>query len=178
MILATPTFLTSALCYTLAFSGLIAYFQVSSILLIKGLSLTPSLYGWCALIIASNYLIAGLIVNTFAHRLGTQGMLRLGSCLLVTGGIVMLTLNTLHELSVATVLIPTAIYVIGARIVIPNAVATSMEKLRHLNGSTSALIGFIQMMGSALISLSISGFDNTSILPLAVFLTGCGLRQH
>src|SRR5579885_1688703 len=174
IIFTTPSFLTSALCYTLAFSGLIAYFQVSPLLFINGLGLSPSQYGWCSLVIAGNYFIGGLIVNKFACRFGTQWLLVLGALLLIIGGSLMWFIYTLNDKSISTILLPAAIYVIGARIVIPNAIAGSMEKLRHLNGSSSALIGFIQMLGSSLISLAISSFDNTSTLPLAIFLTSIG----
>ncbi len=172
IIFTTPSFLTSAFCYMLAFSGLIAYFQVSPLLFMDGLQLSPSQYGWSSLVIAGNYLIGGFIVNKFACRVGTQWLLVCGSLLLIVGGVLMwVFMGNKH---IAAILLPAAIYVIGARIVIPNAIAGSMEKLRHLNGSSSALIGFIQMLGSSLISFVISNFDNTSTLPLAIFLTCIG----
>jgi Bcr/CflA subfamily drug resistance transporter len=174
-ILATPPFLASALCYTLAFSGLIAYFQVSPLLFIDDLGLSPSQYGWTSLVIASNYLIGGLIVSKLAARWGTQCLLIVGALLLIVGGSLLWLVARMDTLSLTSILLPTAIYVIGARIVIPNAIASSMENLRHLNGSSSALIGFIQMLGSSLISFCLTSFDNASALPLAIFLTilGC-----
>lgn len=174
IIFTTSSFITGALCYTLAFSGLIAYFQVSPLLFINHFGLSPSQYGWCSLVIASNYLIGGIIVNKFVNRFGIQYLLVFGTLLLILGGVSMLLAYTFNYVSISAILFPAAIYVIGARIVIPNAIASSMEQLRHLNGSCSALIGFIQMLGSSVISFLILRFSTTSAEPLAIFITVIG----
>lgn len=173
-IFTTPSFISGAICYTLSFSGLIAYFQVSPLLFIKHFGLTPSQYGWCSLIIASTYLIGGLIVNRFTKSLGTHSLLIIGAVLLIIGGILMLVTNALHYRNIAAILFPSAIYVIGARIVIPNAIANSLQKVRHLNGSSSALLGCLQMLGATVISYWIAKFDYETSLPLGVFLTVLG----
>lgn len=176
IILKTREFITGSLCYALAFSGLIAYFQVSPMLFINHFGLTPSVYGWCALVIAMNYLMGGMIVNYLAGRINIYAILLIGTSLLILGGIMMAFIALFNiKNNVYAVLIPAAVYVTGARMVIPNAIAGSMEKLRHLNGSTSALMGFIQMLGSSLISLLIASFDNSTALPLSGFLLGLGL---
>ncbi len=173
-ILRMPSYTVNVLSYMLAFSGLIAFFQVNPLLIINTLGLTPAEYGWCSLFIALNYLAGGLIVTKFAGRVEIRTLLYIGASLLIVGGISMLLAYKFLPLTIVTVLLPAAIYVIGARIIIPNAIADAMEHTRHLNGSSSAMIGFIQMMGSALISLLISLFDNTSLQPLAIFLTTIG----
>jgi len=173
-IIINPSFISGAICYTLAFSGLIAYFQVSPLLFINHLGLSPSQYGWCSLIIALTYLAGGLIVNRFAKSLGTHYLLMSGTLLLIVGGILMMITNALHYRHIAAILLPSAIYVVGARIVIPNAIANSMQKVRHLNGSSSALLGSLQMLGASCISYWIAKFDYKTSFPLAVFLTTLG----
>lgn len=174
-ILKTPAFINGSLCYSLAFAGLIAYFQVSPIIFINHMGLSPSAYGWSALIIAVNYLLGGLIVNRLSSHFSQNYLLMTGSILLIIGGFAMGILAQMGHSTVLSVLIPAAFYVIGARIIIPNAIAGSMESLRHLNGSTSAMLGFIQMLVSTLISLSIAQIDNVNSFPLSVFLVLLGL---
>ncbi len=174
-ILTTRSFITGTLCYTLAFSGLIAYFQVSPSLFIDGLGLSPSQYGWCSVIIASNYLIGGMLVHKLALRMSTYRLLIIGTMLLIFGGLLMLITYFFDYAGLTAILLPTSVYVIGARIVIPNAIAHSLEELRHISGSCSAMIGCIQMLGSAFISFLIANFDTMSPLTLAIFFTilGC-----
>ncbi len=174
-IFMVPSFFAGTLCYTLAFAGLVSYFQVSPLLFMNQLKLSPAQYGWCSFIIAANYLLGGIVVNQFADRLGMKKLLIIGALLLISGGLLMCLENFYQHATVAAVMFPAAVYVIGARIVIPNAIASAMQEVRHLNGSSSALIGFIQMFGASLISFAIASFDNSSSLPLAIFMTILGV---
>lgn len=176
-ILISRSFLMCTLCYTLAFSGLIIYFQVSPLLYMNVFGLTATQYGWSSLIIAGSYLIGGVIVNKMARVIGIQQLLFIGTLLLIGGGLLMLIEYAFGHVSLYSVLLPSSIYVIGARIVIPNAIAGSMEEFRHLSGSSSALIGCIQMLGSSLISLLIANFDYNTPFPLALFLTMLGISS-
>lgn len=174
-ILISRTFLMCTLCYTLAFSGLIIYFQVSPLLYINVFGLSPTQYGWSSLIIAGSYLFGGVLVNKLSSRLSMRHLLFLGTLLLIIGGTLMLIAYYLNYVSLLAVLLPSAIYVVGARIIIPNAIAGSMEEFRHLGGSSSALIGAIQMLGSSLMSLIITYFNYETPFPLAFFFTTLGV---
>lgn len=166
-VLTAPSFIAGTLSYTLAFSGLIAYFQVSPCLFMQTFSLTPSQYGWCSMIIAANYLLGGVFVSKTVHRLGTNKLLFLGTGLLILGGAFMLAAYYYHIANLWVTLFASSIYVLGARIIIPNAIANSMQELRHLGGSSSAMIGCIQMLGSSLISLIIAMLTSPPLLTLS-----------
>lgn len=176
-ILISRSFFMCTLCYTLAFSGLIIYFQISPLLYINVFGLTPTQYGWSSLIIAGSYLIGGLLVNQLARHIGIRKLLFIGTLLLLSGGLTMMLAYFFDYVNLPAVLLPSAIYVIGARIVIPNAIAGSMEAFRHLSGSSSALIGCIQMLGSSFISLLIANCDYNSPFPLAMFFTTLGITS-
>ena len=177
LILISRSFFMCTLCYTLAFSGLIVYFQVSPLLYINVFGLTATQYGWSSLIIAGSYLIGGLLVNKLAYHISIRKLLFAGTFFLVGGGLLMLFAYFFNYVSLFAVLIPSAIYVIGARIVIPNAIAGSMEEFRHLGGSSSALIGCIQMLGSSFFSLLIANFEYNTPFPLALFFTTLGVMS-
>lgn len=174
-ILVSRKFIMCTLCYTLAFSGLIIYFQVSPLLYINVFGLSPTQYGWSSLIIACSYLVGGLLVNKLVKYIDTHTLLFFGTLLLIGGGLLILLAHFFHFVNIYAVLFPSAIYVIGARIIIPNAIAGSMEEFRHLSGSSSALIGCIQMLGSSLISLMIAYCDYKTPFPLAFFFTALGV---
>lgn len=174
-ILVSRKFIMCTLCYTMAFSGLIIYFQVSPLLYINVFGLSPTQYGWSSMIIAGSYLIGGLLVNQLVQYISIRNLLFIGTFLLISGGVLILLAHLFDYVNLYAVLFPSAIYVIGARIIIPNAIAGSMEEFRHLSGSSSALIGCIQMLGSSLISLLITNFDYETPFPLAFFFTALGV---
>jgi Bcr/CflA subfamily drug resistance transporter len=167
-VLSTPSFVAGTLCYTLSFAGIIAYFQMSPIIFIDIFGLTPSQYGYSSLIIAMNYLAGGYIVNRYVARIGTKALLMIGTLLLILGGLTMLVAYATHLTNIFATLLTSSIYILGARIIIPNAIADSLNGLRHLGGSSSALIGCIQMLGSSLVSLIIASLTSPPLLMLAV----------
>jgi len=174
-ILFARSFLIATLCYTLAFAGLIAYFQESPFLLMEVIGLTPVQYGWSTVIIAISYLIGGMLVSRLVHKTGTQLLLNVGIVILIIGGLSMLIGFYWQGMTAMTILLPAAIYVIGARIIIPNAIAEALVEFRQLSGCTSALIGSIQMLGSALISFLVASFNYETVLSLSLLLTGLGI---
>ena len=120
------------------------------------------------MIIAANYLIGGYVVYRYATQVGTHALLMIGTVLLILGGLCMLLAYIYHFTNIASILLASSIYILGARIIIPNAIADSMKELRHLGGSSSALIGFTQMLGSSLVSLIIASLAHPPLLMLAV----------
>lgn len=176
-ILSNYSFLSGTLCYTLAFAGLIAYFQVSSLLLMKTLGLSSLSYGYVSLLIALCYMAGGLIVNRFASSIGTEGLLKIGIFLIILSALWMVLWNQSREPRLISIILPVALYVIGARIVIPNSIANSFAELRHLSGSTSGMLGFIQMLGSSIISFIVSGFNFESPLLLGIVFSIVGISM-
>ncbi len=173
IILATPSFISGTLCYTLAFAGLISYFQISSFLLMEKFGLSSFEYGFTSLLIALCYMAGGLIVNHFVAILGSQNLLKMGIYIITLSGIFMGVLDQ-FETGIISLLLPICGYIIGTRIIIPNAIAHSFTGLRHLSGSTSGMIGFIQMLGSAIVSFIVSRFNINSPELLGVLFTILG----
>ena len=174
-ILKVPSFLTGTLCYTLSFSGLIAYFQISPLLFINTFGLSPAQYGWTSLMVACIYLAGGLTINLLVSRMGVYFLLLLGTLFLLSGGLLMFAAHWAHLTGLMAILVCSSIYILGARLVIPNAIAISMNRLCHLGGSSSALIGFIQMLGSSLISFGIASTNSVSDMTLAIIFTGSAM---
>lgn len=168
VVLTTPSFIAGTLCYTLSFSGVIAYFQISPVIFIDYLGMMPSQFGWTSLLIAANYLIGGYIVNHYVRKVGTQRLMMVGTLLLILGGLAMLVMYALQLMNMFSILLTSSIYILGARIIIPNAIADSMKELRHLGGSSSALIGCIQMSGSSLVSFIIASLGRPPLLILSL----------
>jgi Bcr/CflA subfamily drug resistance transporter len=176
IICKTPSFLKSSLYYTLAFAGLIAYFQTSSLLLMGVFHVSALTYGWCSILIAACYLIGGQIVTRLAFKISSTVLLTTGILLLIISGIIMACWNWVAHPSISSILVPVCLFVIGARIIIPNAVSGAFTHLRHLGGSTSGMLGCLQMLGTAIVSLIISRFNYHSPFLLAtVFITLGGI---
>lgn len=167
--LIASDFMLPTLTYMLAFSGLIAYFQISPLLLINSYNWTPVQYGWSSLSIALSYLLGGTIVQRWVHALGIRRMLQIGLCLSLLGGILLLLITKMSGNSGWPVVACASLYVLGARLVIPNASALAMGYSLISKGCASALVGSIQMIGSMLLGALIAQFSTDTAVPLAIF---------
>lgn len=174
-ILTSRTFVMSALCYTFAFAGLIIYFQLSPFILTDYFHLSAVQYGYASLVIAASYLMGGMVVTRFVPKLGIRKMLLIGIGLMFSSGIIMVAIGDDYDIELNDILFATALYVIGARIVIPNSIADAFKELHQLKGSASALIGGIQMLGTACISFAVASLGYQSPLVVAAFFTLLGM---
>jgi DHA1 family bicyclomycin/chloramphenicol resistance-like MFS transporter len=152
-----------------AFSGLIAYFQVSPLLLINQYDWTPIQYGWSSLAIALSYLLGGNIVQRWVHTVGITTMLRYGLAVSLLGGVFLIITNIMFNDVAWLIVAGSSVYVLGARLVIPNASALAMDCTIVPKGCASALVGAIQMLGAVLLGGFIAQFNTNTAVPLAVF---------
>jgi Bcr/CflA subfamily drug resistance transporter len=140
-------------CSALTFSGLTIYFQLSPFLLIDQLGLSARDYGWASLVIAFSYVFSGIILNKYMNDVITMHKMMLsGFFLLVLGGCTMYIFTWFQPLSVYSVLLPSLLYVVGARIVIPSATAGSLSFSKKFSGIVAAITGGLQMLISSVIS--------------------------
>jgi len=176
-ILSSSSFIIATLFYTLAFAGLIAYFQVSPLIFIDQYHLSPTQYGLSSVGIAFSYLLGGQLVRKYVHKIGVTHMLHIGIATLFIGGVTMLIASYIFSSSWQAILLSAIIYVLGTRIVIPNSMSLAISSFKKASGTTSAVIGSIQMLGAMLISALLTHFDTHNFLPLAWFLITIGLAS-
>lgn len=167
--LTTFHFLVPTLAYMFAFSGLIAYFQISPLLLIGQYDWTPVMYGWSSLAIALSYLLGGSIVQRWVSTVGVNAMLRYGLMISLAGGFLLMIAGLWFSDSAGLIVVCSSVYVLGARLVIPNASALAMGCSVVSKGCASALVGAIQMLGAVLLGGLMAQFSTSTAEPLAVF---------
>ena len=174
-IMTSRMFINNMLISMLAFSGLMVYFQLSPFLLIQTLKLTPVAYGWLTLLIVISYLIGGLCVRRLVYRMNSHRLLMIGISLLIASGVLMLLADMMHYVSILSIMLPSMIYVMGARIVIPTMASRCLTPFRHIAGYASAAMGGIQMGGSAIVSFIAAKCYGGTPLTLAIAFTLIGI---
>jgi len=120
-----------------------------------------------------SYLLGGYIIRRWVHEVGVESMLMLGLSFSLVGGLLLFVLTHIIEMNGITIVLCSAVYVLGARLVIPNASALAMaSQSSSPKGSVSALMGAIQMFGAVLLGGFIAQFSTRTVFPLALFFIG------
>ncbi len=168
VLLTSPVFMGNALCAAIAYGGIIAYLTAGPFLLQTTLHLSPVQFGWLSLLNATGIFISGMINSRLVMRYPIRIMLLAGICCMLTGAFSMLLLATLGLLNVYVIIIPMAIFCMGAGLTFQNAGAAALEYFGHIAGAAGAIYGTLQISAGAIISGIMAILAEKSQVPLAI----------
>lgn len=166
-LLTSPVFLGNAFCSAIAYSGIIAYMTASPFLLQSTLHISPVQFGWLALLNATGIFISGMINSHYVVRFGIPKMLFSGIAAMILGAAIMLIIGCFGVLNVAVIVLPMALFCMGAGLTFQNASAGALESFGHIAGSAGAIYGTLQISSGALISAFMTLLHEKTQLPLA-----------
>ena len=151
--------LTISACYSVIFS----FISGSSFVLIEVVGLSPDLYGYAFATIVLGYMTGTFISGRYGRRVGIERMILMGGALTMLAGLVMAAFAWADKVTVATVVLPQMMAMIGVGLVFPNTQAGAIGPFPTMAGSASALLGFCQMSIAAAVGLAIGyAFDGTA----------------
>lgn len=158
-----PAYVASA---ALMFGGQFAFISGSSFALIGVLGVSPTVYGVCFAAVATGLMAGNLVSATIGPRLGIDLMIRAGAAIGAAAGAVMAALAWAGVASVASVIAPMFVFAFGLGFVLPNAVAGAIGPFPRMAGLASAVLGFVQLTGSALYAVCVSQFYDATLRPM------------
>ncbi len=175
VLLRHRSYLGYMLATAFAYSGIFAFISASSFVMIETLGLSPDRYGLAFGFVVLGYIVGTVTTGRFGQRIGTLRMLKAGIGFCLLGGASMLALALAEPPAVAAVLLPMLVYLVGAGLVLPNAMAGAIGPFPTLAGAASALMGFAQMMVASLVGVAVGQFEQTSAVVMAAAIAGMAL---
>ncbi len=162
-LLADPHYVGFTLVVALVFSGQFAFISGSAFVLIGLLRLSPDVYGYCFGAVAFGLMTGSFLTARHTLRVGARRLISLGAALSAVAGCVMFALPLAGSVSVLGIVGPMYLYAVGAGIVMPSGMAGAIGPFPRVAGLASAVLGFLQMAGSALYSIGVSRlYDGTA----------------
>ncbi|BBK38810.1 Bcr/CflA family drug resistance efflux transporter [Allostella sp. ATCC 35155] len=161
----------------LGYCGLFAFISGSAHVLIDVVGLTPDRYGFCFAAFVVGYAVGTTLAGRLTMRLGIDRMIGLGAAVAAAGGLAMAALAWADEQSVAAIVGPSVVYMLGVGMIFPNAQAGAMGPFPTKAGAAAAMVGFLQMAIAAAVGILVGhAFDGTSIpMATAIGAAGAGL---
>ncbi|KTC82429.1 multidrug resistance protein, MFS superfamily [Legionella cherrii] len=174
-LLKSKIFLGYTLCACFACAGLIAYLTIAPFLFQNVLGLTPLEYGQLSIFIAGAICLSGIINSQLVMVKGVPYMLFIGVFLMMSGGGIMLSFALAGIMNVLTIMIPIALFSMGAGFTFINAFAGVFHPFPHIAGTVAALYVSLQDLTAALTSGIIAVTKIQGQLSLALILLVLGL---
>ncbi len=150
-----PAYLGYVLVGAFAYGGIFAFISGSSFVLIDVLGLSPDRYGLCFGAVVVGYMIGTFASGRLSLAVGLDRLILTGTLVGLAGGIVALGLALSGVLGVAAVVAPTFLYLIGAGLMLPNAIAGAIGPYPTMAGTASAFLGVVQMGLAACVGIAV-----------------------
>jgi MFS transporter, DHA1 family, multidrug resistance protein len=161
-----------------AFSSMVFFSFIAGApyLMVDVLERPATEYGLYFILIAAGFMLGNLITVRLGERYGMLAMMIAGMLIAVTGVAVCVVFVALDRLTPATLFLPIVVAQIGQGLGMPNAQAAAINVVPYRAGTSSALVGFTQMMFAAAASQAVAVMLRDSAWPLmALMLFGvCG----
>jgi DHA1 family bicyclomycin/chloramphenicol resistance-like MFS transporter len=121
------------------------------------------------------FLVGSFLSNRLTRRLGVDGLIAIGTMVLIPAGSTMVTLALLGVANPYAIIGPMIFICCGSGLITPNAVAGSLGVNASIVGAASGLGSFMQMTGAAGATAALSLGASGSPVMLASVIALAGL---
>lgn len=160
------SYIGHALMASFAYAGIFAFISGSSFLLIDTVGLSPAAYGFAFAAVVLGYMVGTFTSGRIGHRMGPERMLGLGAITILAGGLVGLVVALAGEITVAAILLPMTLYLVGCGFLMPNTMAGALRHYPRMAGAASSLLGCLQMSIAALVGIAVGHLHDGTALPM------------
>ena len=178
LILGDRAWRANALAAAFCYCGLFAYLSGSPFVMIEMMGLSPAAYGAFFAAGVAGYMAGTQASARLTMRLGAGRMVRLGGLVCAGAGLclvmVALARPTPGAGGIAAILVPVVLYMVGAGLLLPNAMAGAVSPFPRMAATASGLAGVLQMGLAAVLGIAVArGFDGSAMpMALAIALAG------
>lgn len=175
-LLKSPVFMGISACTFLMYGTLFAWVTIAPVLLIHGLSLAPSTFGWIIAVLGGSMYIFATFCNVRGvNRFGMKSMMRLGFALVFVSGVLMAILFAVNGFDLFSILIPAALLYFGSTFIWSNAFSRAFTPFGDIAGYAGSLYGFMQILGGGLIALVATHLPNHNQLTFGIVIVAMSL---
>jgi DHA1 family bicyclomycin/chloramphenicol resistance-like MFS transporter len=165
-------FVLSGACTTTSFY---AFMAASPFILVDLLNQPAERVGLYYLLLMAGVAGGSLLANRIAGRIKFRVALRIANGIAITGAACFMLADLTGWVSVATVILPVVVFMIGAGMASPFALSGAVSVHPHAIGAASGLYGFTQMAYGALCTVAVEIWQPGSVFTVAVVLLGSAL---
>ncbi len=173
-LLRDRTFLGASLVCGFSSAGMFAYIASAPFVFINIYKLPPQQFGWLFGVIAAGLIGASQVNGHMPHRIPLSKVLLVANLVQFGAGILVLIAALTGFGGLVGIFAPVFVYMCGAGFVFPNGNAIAMMRHGNMAGTASALLGTNQFTIAAITTIVLGAIDNSSALPMAIVIVGCG----
>ena len=176
IILQDKKFLGMALSLSLSYSMIIIFNVMSPFMIQKGLGYSPIQFGHIAFVIGFACLI-GSISNRFLIKyIAVSKLIKYGILTVIFISLIFSILMGFYlEDTITLIMIPTFLVLLSVGVIFPNCSGQCLSEFPKMAGTASAVMGVINILGTAILALIASGIHSVKPWPIFLFYLCLGV---
>ncbi len=174
-LLRDRTFLGASLVCGFSSAGMFAYIASAPFVFINLYKLPPQRFGWLFGFIAAGLIAASQVNGRMSHNIPLWRVLRVANLVQLGSGFAVLLTAATGFGGLAGIFAPVFVYMCAPGFVFPNGNAIAMMRHGNMAGTASALLGTNQFVIAAATTIVLGLIDNSSAMPMAIVIAGCGV---
>ena len=171
-LLRDPLFMPAATGSALVYAGLTCYLASSGFVFIDMLGVSVEFFGLIFLTTVIGYIAGSALSARLASHHEPREVMLWGAILGVSASAAMLVLQSLAPHSTLPIVVPMTFYAAGMGMLMPNAMALSMEYHPLIAATAAALFGFIQMTLAAILTGVVGAAIQETPQPMIIAMLG------
>ncbi|MGE4011579.1 MAG: multidrug effflux MFS transporter [Alphaproteobacteria bacterium] len=175
LLLRSRPYMGYLLTMCLSYCAMFSFISMSSFVLNDHFHIATEDFGPYFSSLVIGYITGSMLAGRFTARVGTTRMILIGTILEVVAGGVLFGFVLANTQNIYAVLLPVMLLFCGVGLVVPNALSSAIGPYPRMAGAASALLGFIQAMMGATLSMVVARLhDGTPMaMAVAVFASAC-----
>lgn len=145
--------------------------------MINVLDRQPEEYGFYFVLISGGYMTGNFLASRLSVRLGIDRMIPFGVAISLAGAVGGFALAMNGVVTPASVFVPMCVIAIGNGLSQPNGMAGAISVNPRIAGAASGLMGFVQMIAGAILTVVVGHFQNdvdqSAMAAMILFATVC-----
>jgi DHA1 family bicyclomycin/chloramphenicol resistance-like MFS transporter len=174
-IIINKIFILNVICGGFILSGLVAFLNSSSGVLINTFGVKPSVYGWIFSLVMLGYALSALAQQKLIDRIKPKKLMLISGFLSAFAGLLMFGLILINISHPIIIIVPMLIFMMGFASLWPQSVAACLQPFPDKAGAASSLQGFIQNSMAAVVSAFLSIFSDGTAIPMGAAIAMCGV---
>jgi len=167
-IAANRTFLAFSALSACSYAGLFTFLAASSFVFTGVLGLSKTQYGAVMALNSVAYIVGTFVCRALLARWGVRRSVAIAGVLTLSGGTLMAGLSLLGWVSVATLMLPQTLFMIGHGIHQPCGQSGAVGPFPQAAGAASALNGFAMMVSAFAMGAWLGSHLGANVLPMTL----------
>ena len=167
-LLKNRTFISSSIVNSMMYSGLMIYLASSGFVYVQKMGVRVEFFGFILLTLVGGYAVGSGLSAWLSKQIDSTRAVVGGTFLASVATGIMLLTSLKWPLAVLGLAMPMGLYTLALGIVLPHSMAIALAPFADMAGTTSSLLGFIQMGVSAVFVVIIGGLITHSITVMVI----------